>query len=136
MALHLVEKAQSLLQSSMAASTQGTYRKTWARFQGFKLEIFGSSSDLPVPPYRIVLYISHLALLGYSPATVSTQLSALSYLHKLSNAPDPTDTFLVRKVMRGFKNTSPPPNMRLPITPALLYQLIAALPPCLHPNIK
>ena len=80
----------------------------------------------------MALYIAHLADHEYRPATVSTAMSALSFVHKLRGLPDPTNTFLIHKMLKGFQKLSPNPICRLPITLGILKQLLLALPSVLN----
>jgi hypothetical protein len=54
-------------------------------------------------------------------------MSAVSYLHKLANVPDPTRLFVVKKMLQGAKKLSAKPDVRLPITVDILRQLILAV---------
>jgi hypothetical protein len=54
-------------------------------------------------------------------------MSAVSYLHKLANVPDPTRLFVVKKMLQGAKKLSAKPDVRLPITVDILRQSILAV---------
>ena len=76
---------------------------------------------------QVILYVANLAEQGARPTTVATQLSALSFIHKLRGLPDPTTTFIVSKMIQGLRHTSKPPTARLPITLQILQRIIRAL---------
>jgi hypothetical protein len=49
-------------------------------------------------------------------------------VHKLLNLPDPTQSFIVKKLLRGCHKLAKPSDSRLPITRDILAKLVAALP--------
>jgi hypothetical protein len=61
---------------------------------------------------------------GYSPATIASHLSAVAYYHKISGCQDPTDTFVVRKLIQGAKKLRPSSEGRLPISKDILFRLV------------
>ena len=99
-------------------------------------DIVKQAPSLPIKHHHLVLYVAHLADKAYSPATIATNLSALSFLHKLYCLPDPTTSFVVSKMLKGYKKLAPPPAIRLPITLPILQQLTAALPHLLHSHYE
>lgn len=53
--------------------------------------------------------------------------SAIGYLHKLGNYPDPSNSFFILKLLQGAKRTCPSVDCRLPITLSVLNKLVLAV---------
>lgn len=84
-------------------------------------------NSLPVSPAIVCNFISDLFCKGYSPNSIATHISAISYVHKLLGSTDPAETFLVKKVMQGCHHSAPSKDSRLPITGPILKKLIQGL---------
>ena len=84
-------------------------------------------SSLPVSTEIIPHFVAYLSLSGKSFSTARTYLAAISAKHKINNMQDPTNSFLVKKLMLGFSHSAPSKDARFPITFTRLKQLI----PCL-----
>ena len=81
---------------------------------------------LPIQPAILALFISHLYSLKYASSSVTTYISAISYVHKLAELADPTDSPLIVQVLKGYRKLAPVNDVRLPITLPVLRQLISA----------
>ena len=111
----------------MASSSWKTYRTAVASFQNF-CSLYNFDVIWPIPVELLSHYIAFLSCEGKSFSTVSTYLSALSYAHKLNNVIDNTKSFLVTKLLQGFRRKNPTkPDIRIPITFDLLKKLISSL---------
>ena len=84
-------------------------------------------ASLPASTHQVMCFVAHLFENGYSPSSISTHISAIAYAHKLRGAPDPTDHFLIRKLVTGATKLAAKPDTRLPITPQILIKLCDAL---------
>ena len=73
------------------------------------------------------MFISFLFAQSKSPKTISSNLSAISFLHKIQGLPDPTKQFLVQKLVNEAYRLRPHLDLRLPITKPILYALVKAL---------
>lgn len=62
---------------------------------------------------------------GYAPATIATTISPLSFVHKMLGLPDPTDSFLVKKMLMGATKLRKQDDIRLPIMPHILEKLVS-----------
>ncbi|XP_062618200.1 uncharacterized protein LOC134279801 isoform X1 [Saccostrea cucullata] len=122
-AAHLTSEAQSLLSASLSSSTQAAYRRSWQLLQSFQ-----ANTSLPLQVADICNFIAHLHGSHFSASTISSHISALSYVHKLLGLPDPTQMFIVKKILRGCHKLSHTADSRLPITLDILEQIIKALP--------
>lgn len=63
-------------------------------------------------------------------------LAGLSYLTKVQGFQDPTDQFLVSKLLQGLKRTNHTHDSRLPITKHLLQRIITILPSVCKENYE
>ena len=55
-----------------------------------------------------------------------TYVSALGYIHKMADIHDPTSSFLIKQILKGYQSTSSTFDVRLPITHPVLVKLIQA----------
>lgn len=83
--------------------------------------------SLPVAVVDVCNFIGHLFLVNYSPSSIASHISAISYVHKILNMQDPTQAFITRKILKGCKSSVPTKDTRLPITPDILQKLLQAL---------
>ena len=111
----------------MASSSWTSYRT--ALHSCYKALIsYGLPTTLPLQPATVALYLSHLHHeKGNSPNTLSSHTSAIAFIHKLLGLTDPTESFLVKKVLQGAKNCNPCCDLRLPITLPILYRLVDSI---------
>jgi integrase len=78
-------------------------------------------------PTDICNFIGYLFEKQYSSSSIASHISALGYVHKLLNVPDPTQTFIVRKLLKGCHKLLPSQDSRLPITKNIMQKILAAL---------
>ena len=55
-----------------------------------------------------------------------TYMSALSYIHKLAGKADPTQLFVIKKLLAAAQKLSGKPDTRLPISPSILHKIVDA----------
>ena len=115
----------TLLQASLAPSTRLMYERSWRKITNF-LVFLGLSQQLPVAVSTLLLFVAHLHELRYSPASIQSIMSAVSYFHKAHNLFDPTRAFLISKAIIGARNLSQSVDIRLPVTPSVLSKLVAS----------
>lgn len=94
-AAHLTRQTQFLLSASLAASTQSAYRRSWQLLQSFQ-----GRTTLPLQVAEICNFIAYLYSSQFSAITISSHISAFSYVHKLLGLPDPSQMFIVKKLLR------------------------------------
>ena len=63
-----------------------------------------------------------------APKTLSTYLTALSYVYKIQSLPDPTSAFLISKLVAGAYRLKPLEYIKLPLTFPILNILVSCLP--------
>ncbi len=82
---------------------------------------------MPVPLTQIAKFIAHMWTRSYSHSTIVSAMSVLAFVHKIRNYADPTDAFLVKKLLLAVKKTVKPGKKRRPITQQLLVVLVEML---------
>ncbi|XP_070197283.1 uncharacterized protein [Littorina saxatilis] len=82
----------------------------------------------PASEKDIAHFVAHLSLLGRVYSTVRTYLSGISSKHKLNGWSDPTEAFLVKKLLKGLARLTSKKDSRFPITFNRLKQIVAILP--------
>ncbi|XP_063399785.1 uncharacterized protein LOC134684430 [Mytilus trossulus] len=68
------------------------------------------------------------------PSTIVTHIAASSFVQKSNSWPDPTDMFVIHKILKGVQNLKGKNDLRLPITKDILIKLIDSLP-CVIVNV-
>ncbi len=75
-------------------------------------------------PHFIVAQVN----LGLSGKTITSQLSAVAFIHKLSGFPDPTWHFVIKNLLVGAAKINSTTDTRLPILKPLLNKLVCSAP--------
>lgn len=87
--------------------------------------------SLPLSSVLICNFIGHLFAKSYSPSTITSHVSALSYMHKVLDIDDQSNSFSVRKMLKSCDNVhGSVSDSRLPITQPILKQMLAGLERC------
>lgn len=91
------------------------------------------SEELPITEINIALYIAHLWNLGLKASSIRSNLSALSFFHKINRKSDPCSSYFIRQVLKGAENRSGPSKLKLlPISKQILHKMIDAIPSVIH----
>ena len=117
----------SILQSSLAVSSWSQYSRVWEEYANFSSFILGQAPRLPLPITNILLFLTKLHKDGKAPSTLTSAVSALSFIHKARALQDPTPVFIIKKFLRGVSTCSPRDDIRLPITRQLLHKIVDAV---------
>lgn len=114
----LTTQAQNLLTAAQSDNTKTAYKRTW----GFLIQYFPCINSIPLSPTLLCNFIAKLFSLGYFPSSISTHVSAISYVHKILNLQDPAEAFLVRTILQGCHYSAPCKDSRLlvPVTGPIL----------------
>ena len=125
----LASIVQELLSASLKSSSVPTYRRAWKRFKDFQLGVFHSqNASLPIAPATLALFVAYLFANHYAISTVSTHVSALGYYHRLAGLKDPTKTFYITEMLKGYGRINRTLDSRLPITLAILVRIMQVSP--------
>jgi hypothetical protein len=79
------------------------YAGAWREFTGFCAE--HGLAPLPASPLTVVRYLTHLATLGRSVATIDPRIAAIALAHRTAGHDSPTAREDVRQVLAGIRNT-------------------------------
>ena len=111
----------------MTDSSRRQYQRAWAVFRQFYCRFYGSENPiLPLVPNCIPLFISYLSFRKMAYSTITSYLSAISYVHKLKGLRDPTKSFLIQKLLTALSRQRAA-DVRLPVTKPVLHQLVRSL---------
>ena len=119
----------TLLKLTLATSTSQVYRRAWVLCQECMNDLGLQSIDvnsLPLTTTQLLTYLSYLSLKGLAPSTITTYISAVGYVHKMNSLPDPTNSFVIQKVLAAINRSQKTCDSRLPITQFLLNRLLDA----------
>ena len=116
-----------LLRASIASSSRAHYERAWRKFVVFH-DSLGVTLQLPASVSMILLFIAHLHAHGSAPASITSIISAVAYFHNINGFSDPTNCFIVAKVLAGARNLGSVSDVRLPVTLPVLTRLVLALP--------
>jgi len=75
------------------------------------------------------VYIAHLWKSGLKTTTIRSNLSAISFIHKINRHPDPCNSYYLKQILRGSEKTSGISSSKLqPISKPLLHNMLNAIP--------
>lgn len=115
-----------LLMASSTSNTHKTYRTGWRAFCSFKHHRF--DSNIPASSEDVRHFIAWLSLQRMAPSTIATYVAGVGYFHKIRSWPDPTQDFLVTKLIAGCRRDNSTNDNRWPITLPVLTRMLQALP--------
>ncbi|KAK3097178.1 hypothetical protein FSP39_007163 [Pinctada imbricata] len=112
----------------MAENTLATHNTGLTAFSNFRRNK-GFDALWPPPANHVIDFIASLSLHDYSFATARSYVAAISYYCKLHVQTDPTNKFVVSKLLEGMRRLNKTRDKRLPITATLLHDLMSNLTP-------
>jgi hypothetical protein len=80
--------------------------------------------SFPATTNTVIAFIAQLFLDNCAPATISSIISAVAYVHKMFHSSDPTTGFVIRKMLQGATKLRKLPDSRMPITKDILLKLV------------
>ncbi|XP_078322501.1 uncharacterized protein LOC111113080 isoform X1 [Crassostrea virginica] len=123
----LEDTASRLLEAAVSQNTHQSYRTAMSVFQKYHQCTFSTSPKFPTTVSQVIYFVAWLHQQGKSYNTINTYLAGLSYYHQVNAFTDPTQFFVVKRLIKGVQHLSSKPDIRLPITPQILQQLVEAL---------
>lgn len=115
-----------LLKGSLAPNTIKTYQTSISVFKKFCKQ-YSFKLQLPFQTRHVVLFISYCFEWGCTPATTRTYVSGLSFYHKINGFHDPTDAFIITKLLEGCRRSRNTTDSRSPITLDILRKVLTSL---------
>ena len=91
-----------LLEASVAPETRRAYSSRLRRFAGWCRDK-GFSPAYPIEPDILAMFITDMAEDGLSYATIEQTMAAISTTHKAQGLPSPTESLLVKKILKGCR---------------------------------
>ena len=117
--------AAKILDAALATSSRKSYSKALKTVYTFLRE--SGRTTFPTNPSDLVEYIVHACNKGIASSSITSQMSALAYVHKMAGVPDPTQTFLIRKMLIGARNLNPSSDIRLPFQDDTMAKMVSSL---------
>lgn len=112
---------------SVAPKTLKLYQQAATSFHAFRSSL-GYSDTTGCCASHVAEYIAWLSLKNKSSSTISCYVAAIGFWFKLSSLPDPTDSFLVAKLLSAIRREKPTRDTRQPISGDTLLKLVNILP--------
>lgn len=116
----------------MAPSTMQSYERGIRSFYEYHSQI-KTSPSWPFLTHEICNFVVYLFTLKLSQATIKAYLSGIGFFHKIYGFDDPTQNFLVKKLLEGVvRSNGRHKDTRLPITRPILKMAIRSLAVVCH----
>ena len=124
-----------LLDAAVSENTKRAYASGTRSFDEFR-SVYNRSLDWPPSLQDVVDFIAHFSAGLLATSTVRSYISAVSYRCKIQGFVDPTQSFVVSKLMKGMSRLHNRSDKRLPVTLSLLCDLIKILPAVCSSNFE
>ena len=125
----------SLLQASVSQNTASVYHQGLQSFFNFRQQS-SFQQVWPPPVDHIINFVAHLSETGLAFSTAKCYLSGLSFAINLHGWQNPVDSFIIKKLMAGYKKSNVVQDMRKPITLPLLEKIVNVLPHLCFSNFE
>ena len=122
--LHI--RTYKLLDSSLSFNSNATYKTAMDVFDKFRA-LYQLPLLWPADKNHIVLFISYCFECGYAPSTIVTYVSGISFKHKLNSWYDPSQLFVIKKLLEGCKRSRKRCDSRAPVTQKMLNAICQSL---------
>ncbi|XP_053388406.1 uncharacterized protein LOC128551535 [Mercenaria mercenaria] len=123
----LTDVAQCLVTSSLSQASQNTYNRALSIYKSFVQTNKHIPDAMPITTQNYLFFIAYCHEKKMAASSVSTYISALTYVHKLIGLQDFASNFLVKKCLQGYNNCLKSPDKRLPITIEMLHKLLESV---------
>lgn len=117
----------SLLLRATSEQTSRVYHRAYNLLCQFVKTVFIGTPVLPTSYNVLAFFVAHLFQQRLAPATISTYVAAIGYVNKICGYKDPTQSFLIKKLLNSIQRGTYQRDNRLPITPEILEKLTASL---------
>lgn len=124
--VNIQSTSRQLLRASMSENTHTAYRTALSAFNRFR-DYHQLSNDWPANSQQVVLFVASCFEKGFSSSTICSYCSGISFHHKINSWIDPTDTFIVKKLLEGCRRSRCYIDNRAPITKQILQNILKAL---------
>lgn len=97
------------------------------KFQAFMTQ-YGMQLTWPPNLHQLTQFIGWLSLHGLAYNTAKLYITAVGYHCKIKGYVDPTQHFIISKMLEGFRRSKYSGDSRLPMSPTLLQRICGKLP--------
>ncbi|XP_021347070.1 uncharacterized protein LOC110454687 isoform X2 [Mizuhopecten yessoensis] len=123
----LTDTIHSLLLHATSPATSRTYSRAYNLLCQFVRSTFIGTPVLPTTYNTLAFFIAHLYRQNLASSTISTYVAAISYINKIAGYADPSQSFLIKKLLSSVQRGNYQVDNRLPITPEILTKLVTSL---------
>lgn len=123
---NIQQRAVSLIRYSVANNTGRAYDNALRNFKRFRA-VYGMTNEWPIPINQLILYVAYCFEKNYAPSTIALYMSSISFLHKIKGFYNPSESFVIRKMLEGCKRLRHRQDFRAPISLSMLNRLVALL---------
>ena len=116
------------LDKDLSSTSKQLYQRAQTLYAEFKKLYFAHAVVFPISVEMLSLFITFLDAKGYAPASISSYISALGYVHKIRDLPDPSKAFIIKRLLRSVHKNGRKGDTRLPITEPILLKIVQSLP--------
>lgn len=107
-------------------NTRKAYDTAVNSFNDFRI-LYKIPVTWPIPKEQIIWFISYCFEKMYSPKTITSYISGLSFYHKINGWYNISDLFIIRKLLEGCRRMRPSVDCRAPISIKMLQNLCTLL---------
>ena len=129
------QRAVSLIQSSLSENTVSAYRTALNHFNSFRAA-YNLHNTWPIPIQQLVLYISYCFEKEYAPSSIKLYISGISFAHRLNGLPNPSENFIIKKMLEGCRRLRHKFDCRAPILKSTLTEIVESLKHVCHSNFE
>ena len=96
----------NLLNASLASSTRASYRNALGHYITFHGSYYPNSVLLPASVEQVAQFITICYLKNLKCSTITSYMSAIAYVHKVSGLVNPTESFIDKKLLHATRRHS------------------------------
>ena len=96
----------------------------WLHFKRFMTTVLWRPAKFPISRYELSLFLTTLQSQSYKFSTIQSYASAISFIHKINELPDPTKSFYIQRLLKGAKKLLAARTSLKPIRHYLLCKMI------------
>ncbi len=97
----LLARARAYAEASLAPSTRRAYERDFRTFAQWC--VGRGERPLPVSPVLVAAFLAAEAEREFRPVTIARRASAIAWVHRSHDAPNPCDSAVVRSVLAGIR---------------------------------
>ncbi len=111
----------------VAPVTLAAYNTTLSQLYSFLRAHGPEETVFPLSIDHLSYFVMDLYNKGLSPFTITSKLSAVSYVHNIVGRPDPVASPIIKKLLYSLRKRHPRQDLRLPVTPQLLRDMLKSV---------